>query len=145
MISNPHPSLQAEKRDKRKQIPKSQGDYLNSARISFGLFFFFSLSFLFCNMSALRWIMTQALNVDTPKLNNNLPYGALIHQETSWTVTRETRDTNTCNTVIPLHLSHSTIAHLPFYFFAASFTQTVCDEQRKQLSPVTAPATVKTQ
>lgn len=113
MISNPHPSLQAEKRDKRKQIPKSQGDYLNSARISFGLLFFF-LSFLFCNMSALRWIMTQALNVDTPKLNNNLPYGALIHQETSWTVTRET---NTCNTVTPLHLSHSTIAHLPFYFF----------------------------
>lgn len=46
MISNPHPSLQAEKRDKRKQIPKSQGDYLNSARISFGLLFFF-LSFLF--------------------------------------------------------------------------------------------------
>lgn len=34
----------------------------------------------------------------------------------------------------------------PFlFFFAASFTQNVCDEQRKQLSPVTAPATVKTQ
>lgn len=83
MISNPHPSLQAEKRDKRKQIPKSQGDYLNSARISFGLLFFFFLSFLFLQHVSTALNHDAALNVDTPKLNNNLPYGALIHQETS--------------------------------------------------------------
>lgn len=34
-VSNLHPSLQAKKRDKRKRISNSQGNYFNSARIYF--------------------------------------------------------------------------------------------------------------
>lgn len=65
-VSNPHPSLQAEKKDKRKQISKSQGDYFNTAGISWVFLGFFTLV-NWCNESWWkRWMW--ALQNEIPNL-----------------------------------------------------------------------------